>query len=71
MHVRLFHDMAHSDFQIEALAHHSVFGLEAVMTGVFAPCPVFCSSPRHGRAIRSLRRTPRQAPWRDFLFYRW
>jgi hypothetical protein len=37
VHVRLFDDMAPFHFQIEALAHHSVWGLEAVKTGVFAP----------------------------------
>jgi hypothetical protein len=34
---RLFPDMAPFHFQIEALVHHSVWGLEAVKTGVFAP----------------------------------
>ena len=34
---RLFDDMAPFHFQIEALAHHSVWGLEAVKNGVFAP----------------------------------
>jgi hypothetical protein len=34
---RLFDDMAPFHFQIEALAHHSVWGMEAVKTGVFAP----------------------------------
>jgi hypothetical protein len=34
---RLIDDMAPFHFQIEALAHHSVWGLEAVKTGVFAP----------------------------------
>lgn len=34
---RLFHDMSPFHFQIEALAHHSVWGLEAVKNGVFAP----------------------------------
>jgi hypothetical protein len=33
----LIDDMAPFHFQIEALAHHSVWGLEAVRTGVFAP----------------------------------
>jgi hypothetical protein len=37
VHARLFADMAPFHFQIEALAHHSVWGLEAVKTGVFAP----------------------------------
>jgi hypothetical protein len=34
---RLFADMAPFHFQIEAARHHSVWGLEAVKTGVFAP----------------------------------
>jgi uncharacterized protein len=34
---RLFDDMAPLHFQIEAAWHHSVWGLEAVKTGVFAP----------------------------------
>jgi hypothetical protein len=42
---RLFHDMAPFHFQIEALAHHSVWGLEAVKTGVFAPPALVGSQP--------------------------
>jgi hypothetical protein len=34
---RLFDDMAPFHFQIEAAWHHSVWGLDAVKTGVFAP----------------------------------
>jgi hypothetical protein len=34
---RLFDDMAPFHFQIEAAWHHSVWGLEAVKTGVFGP----------------------------------
>ena len=34
---RLFDDMAPFHFQIEAAWHHSVWGLEAVKVGVFAP----------------------------------
>src|SRR5262249_18288322 len=34
---RLYSDMAPFHFQIEALTHHAVWGLEAVKTGVFAP----------------------------------
>jgi hypothetical protein len=34
---RLFGDMAPFHFQIEAACHHSVWGLQAVKTGVFAP----------------------------------
>ena len=37
VHARLFDDMAPFHFQIEALAHHSVWGLEAVKNGTFAP----------------------------------
>ena len=37
VHVRLFDDMAPFHFQIQAAWHHSVWGLEAVKTGVFAP----------------------------------
>ena len=42
---RLIEDMAPFHFQIEALAHHSVWGLEAVKTGVFAPPPLVGSQP--------------------------
>ena len=34
VHARLFEDMAPFHFQIEAAWHHSVWGLEAVKTGV-------------------------------------
>ena len=34
---RLFDDMAPFHFQIECVAHHSVWGLEAVKHGAFAP----------------------------------
>ena len=37
VHARLFDDMAPLHFQIEAAWHHSVWGLEAVKTGVFSP----------------------------------
>jgi hypothetical protein len=37
VHARLFDDMAPFHFQIEAVAHHSVWGLEAMRNGVFAP----------------------------------
>jgi hypothetical protein len=37
VHARLFEDMAPFHFQIEAAWHHSVWGLEAVKTGVFDP----------------------------------
>lgn len=37
VHARLGDDMAPFHFQIEAAWHHSVWGLEAVKTGAFAP----------------------------------
>lgn len=37
INARLFDDMAPFHFQIEAAWHHSVWGLEAAKTGVFAP----------------------------------
>ena len=37
VHARLFDDMAPFHFQIEAAWHHSVWGVEAVKTGVFTP----------------------------------
>src|SRR5258708_9480280 len=37
VHARLFDDMAPFHFQIEAVAHHSLWGLEAVKNGVFDP----------------------------------
>ncbi len=40
VHARLHHDMAPFHFQIETLKNHSVWGLEAVKTGVFAPPPL-------------------------------
>src|ERR1700716_663720 len=47
-HARLFDDMAPFHFQIEALAHHSVWGLEAVKTGVFAPPALVGAMPFAG-----------------------
>ena len=38
-------DMAPFHFQIEALTHHAVWGLEAVKTGVFAPPPLVGAMP--------------------------
>jgi hypothetical protein len=35
VNARLFDDMAPFHFQIEALSHHAVWGLEAAKTGVF------------------------------------
>ena len=42
---RLVPDMAPFHFQIEALTHHAVWGLEAVKTGVFAPPPLVGATP--------------------------
>ncbi|WP_262028885.1 DUF1993 family protein [Microvirga sp. Mcv34] len=42
---RLFPDMAPFHFQIEALTHHAVWGVEAVKTGVFAPPPLVGAMP--------------------------
>ena len=45
VHARLFDDMAPFHFQIEAAWHHSVWGLEAVKTGVFAPPALIGAQP--------------------------
>ncbi|SDC93965.1 hypothetical protein SAMN05444678_10752 [Sphingomonas sp. YR710] len=37
VNLRLFEDMAPFHFQIEAAWHHSVWGVEALKTGMFAP----------------------------------
>ena len=42
---RLFPDMAPFHFQIEALTHHAVWGMEAVKTCVFAPPPLVGAMP--------------------------
>jgi hypothetical protein len=42
---RLIPDMAPFHFQIEALVHHAVWGLEAVKTGVFAPPSLIGAMP--------------------------
>jgi len=42
---RLVPDMAPFHFQIEALTHHAVWGLEAAKTGVFAPPPLVGAMP--------------------------
>jgi hypothetical protein len=42
---RLFDDMAPFHFQIEAVAHHSVWGVEALKTGVFAPPALIGPAP--------------------------
>jgi hypothetical protein len=49
---RLVPDMAPLHFQIEALTHHAVWGLQAVKTGVFAPPPLVGAMPfAHLRAM--------------------
>jgi hypothetical protein len=45
VHARLIADMAPFHFQIEALMHHSVWGLEAVKTGIFAPPALIGAMP--------------------------
>ena len=45
VHARLFDAMAPFHFQIEAAWHHSVWRLEAVKTGVFAPPTLVGSVP--------------------------
>jgi hypothetical protein len=42
---RLFDDMAPFHFQIEALVHHAVWGVEAVKTGAFTPPALIGSMP--------------------------
>lgn len=42
---QLFADMAEFHFQIEALTHHAVWGVEAVRTGAFTPPPLRGSIP--------------------------
>lgn len=52
VHARLIADMAPLHFQIEALSHHSVWGIEAVRTGVFAPPELVGAMPFAGlRAV--------------------
>src|SRR2546421_638234 len=48
VHARLIADMAPFHFQIEALSHHSVWGLEAVKTGIFAPPALIRAMPFAG-----------------------
>ncbi len=43
--VRLSPNMAPFHFQIEALTHHAVWGIEAAKTGVFAPPPLVGAMP--------------------------
>lgn len=57
---RLVPDMAPFHFQIEALTHHAVWGMEAAKTGVFAPPPLIGAMPfadlraMVGRAVTAL-----------------
>jgi hypothetical protein len=44
---RLFEDMAPFHFQIECVNHHSVWALEAVKTGLFAPPALVGPIPFH------------------------
>jgi hypothetical protein len=52
----LYPDMAPFHFQIEALTHHAVWGVKAVMTGAFAPPPLVGAMP-----FTDLRAMVRQA----------
>lgn len=49
---RLIGDMAPLHFQIEALWHHAVWGMEAARTGVFAPPPLV--GPRTFAELRAI-----------------
>ena len=48
VHARLIADMAPLHFQIEALTHHAVWGIEAVKTGAFAPPALIGAMPFAG-----------------------
>ena len=45
VHARLFDEMAPLHFQIEAVAHQSVYGMEALKTGVFDPPALIGPAP--------------------------
>jgi hypothetical protein len=45
VNARLFDDMAPFHFQIEALSHHAVWGVEALKTGAFTPPALIGSMP--------------------------
>jgi uncharacterized protein len=57
---RLFDDMAPLHFQVEAVAHHSVWGVEAIKTGLFDPPALVGAAPfadlqaMIGRAVEAL-----------------
>jgi len=62
VHARLFDDMAPFHFQIEAAWHHSVWGLEAIKTGVFDPPALIGPVPFAGlRAMIGRAETALQA----------
>src|SRR4029079_15598733 len=48
VHARLIADMAPFHFQIEALSHRCVWGLEAMRTGAFAPPALIGAMPFAG-----------------------
>jgi hypothetical protein len=60
VNAQIFPDMAPFHFQIEALVHHSVWGLEAVRNGVFAPPALIGARPYAdlqamvGQAVKAL-----------------
>jgi hypothetical protein len=62
---RLFDDMAPLHFQIEALAHHAAWGIEAIRTGVFDPPGLIGAQPFAGlqamiaQAVTMLEAFPR------------
>ncbi|HLZ75300.1 DUF1993 domain-containing protein [Phenylobacterium sp.] len=45
---RLYEDMAPFHFQVEALSHHAVYGIEAARTGVFDPPGLIGAQPFAG-----------------------
>ena len=45
---RLYEDMAPFHFQIEALSHHAIYGIEAARTGVFDPPGLIGAQPFAG-----------------------
>jgi len=45
VHARLIQDMAPLHFQIESVRNHSVWGLQAVKTGIFAPPALVGAAP--------------------------
>ncbi|MBS0334385.1 MAG: DUF1993 domain-containing protein [Proteobacteria bacterium] len=63
---RLFDDMAPLHFQVEAVAHHSAWGLEAIRTGAFDPPGLVGAQPfaglqaMIGRAVEALETFTRE-----------